>query len=112
MKNGENGMRAVPRYAPTAVTANNAGASARSRGSRSRPGTSASAAPLAPMPNSAIETTRNAKWYQIDAEKMRMNVTWNSSVAAETRKIPACAENGGDGAGSGTLGRNRVIDRD
>ena len=48
-----------------------------------------------PMPNSATETTRNAKWYQIEAEKMRMNATWKSNVAVEMMKMPLCAASGG-----------------
>src|SRR5258708_24565041 len=129
MKNGENGILAVPTYAPIAVSANRGGAAARRAASRVRSGRRARPTPLAPRPNSAIDTTRNAKWYQIEAEKMRMNVTWNSRVAAEIRKIPACAANGGaptrSGSaaaragvpvarrpGVGALGRGRVIMRD
>ena len=75
MRKGENGIALVNRYASSAEIAKHSGASARRRASRGPGLTNDNATPLAPMPNKAIDTTRNAKWYQIETEKMRTKVT-------------------------------------
>jgi len=40
------------------------------------------------IPNIAIETVRNAKWYQIVTLKILVKRIWNASVDRVTRKSP------------------------
>ncbi len=61
MRKGENGMAFTPTYASSVETPKTRDASARYLASRAPGFRNDAATPLAPIPNRATETTRNAK---------------------------------------------------